>query len=254
MPTLRPVEPAARCDRSSRRMSRTPSFARWKAMLVPMTPPPTTTASAWDSIEAWQAVGREEDCFQAGRGAPTGSGSDAARRYEDPIHPVQEALAHPVLQTQGRRHGGVLVVEGHAGALVVPCVAVAHDVPVVLRGRGLAADVRDDGLRDYLRLEVRRGAALRHGDVRAVAEGEDVRVGLRAEGELVRGEPTAPVPQAALLDDPCAAVRMHHDQQIEGDRLALDGIHRLLLHVDRFRVEEDRRADVVLREHLLDDR
>src|SRR3990172_8594128 len=39
IPTLRPVEPAARWDRSSSRRSLMPSFARWNATLVPITPP-----------------------------------------------------------------------------------------------------------------------------------------------------------------------------------------------------------------------
>jgi hypothetical protein len=45
-PAARLVEPEASASRSTSSTSATPASARWKAMLAPMTPPPTTTTEA----------------------------------------------------------------------------------------------------------------------------------------------------------------------------------------------------------------
>jgi hypothetical protein len=57
------VDPLPKDPPSSSRTSRTPASARWKAVLTPMTPPPTTTTlaragrSALIGLREWRAVG-----------------------------------------------------------------------------------------------------------------------------------------------------------------------------------------------------
>src|SRR3990172_3423584 len=69
-PTLRPVDPDARCTRSRRITSVRPSFARGNAMLVPMTPPPAMTTSARSVMRCEWSEGRRSVKALLGRGSP----------------------------------------------------------------------------------------------------------------------------------------------------------------------------------------
>ena len=126
------------------------------------------------------------------------TGEVAAREQAVPVHGLEQELAEVVeprlLQERQADPAGIVarqrlgvVVEVDEQGLVEPGLDEAVGVPVEARLERLAgeetAHVADEGLA----LEVRHRAGLRRGNVRGVADDEDVRRGFRLQRVLVGG-------------------------------------------------------------------